>query len=82
MFFLFAPIFKFSYAIQELKLNLDHPKVSGETTVSNAVTEVAAIMGENVKFRRGFLLSKSPTSVLSAYLHSTPQPGTYCSCCL
>ncbi|VVA99665.1 unnamed protein product [Arabis nemorensis] len=60
---------------EELKLNLDHPKVNGETTVSNAVTEVAAIMGENVKFRRGFLLSKSPTSVLSAYLHSTPQPG-------
>lgn len=66
-------------AIQEFKLNLDHPKVNGETTVSNAVTEVAAIMGENVKFRRGFLLSKSSTGVLSAYLHTSPQPGTNCS---
>lgn len=63
-------------AIQELKLNLDHPKVNGETTVSNAATEVAAIMGENVKFRRGFLMSKSSAGVLSAYLHTSPQPGT------
>ncbi|CAN8246507.1 unnamed protein product [Cochlearia groenlandica] len=60
---------------EELKLNLDHPKVNGETTVSNAVTEVAAIMGENVKFRRGFLLSKTSAGVLSTYLHSSPLPG-------
>lgn len=60
---------------EELKLNLDHPKVNGETTVSNAATEVAAIMGENVKFRRGFLMSKSSAGVLSAYLHTSPQPG-------
>jgi translation elongation factor Ts len=60
---------------EEFKLNLDHPKVNGETTVSNAVTEVAAIMGENVKFRRGFLMSKSSAGVLSAYLHTSPQPG-------
>ncbi|EOA21124.1 hypothetical protein CARUB_v10001466mg [Capsella rubella] len=60
---------------EEFKLNLDHPKVNGETTVSNAVTEVAAIMGENVRFRRGFLLSKSSAGVLSAYLHTSPQPG-------
>ncbi|XP_056862116.1 elongation factor Ts, mitochondrial-like [Raphanus sativus] len=45
---------------EELKLNLDHPKVNGETTVSNAVTEVAAIMCENVRFRRGFY---HPTSI-------------------
>lgn len=63
-------------AVQELNINLDHPKVNGESTVSNAVTEVAAIMGENVKFRRGFLMSKSSTGVLSAYLHTSPQPGT------
>ncbi|KAF3547878.1 hypothetical protein DY000_02003039, partial [Brassica cretica] len=60
---------------EDLKLNLDHPKVNGETTVSNAVTEVAAIMGENVKFRRGFLMSKPSAGVLSAYLHTSPQPG-------
>lgn len=52
--------------------------MNGETTVSNAATEVAAIMGENVKFRRGFLMSKSSTGVLSAYLHTSPQPGTNC----
>ncbi|KAK6127006.1 hypothetical protein DH2020_039255 [Rehmannia glutinosa] len=32
-----------------LKMNFDHPKLSGERTVENAITEVAAMMGENVK---------------------------------
>nr|VDC91451.1 unnamed protein product [Brassica oleracea] len=67
--------FLVSSHLEDLKLNLDHPKVNGETTVSNAVTEVAAIMGENVKFRRGFLMSKPSAGVLSAYLHTSPQPG-------
>ncbi|XP_010547180.1 PREDICTED: elongation factor Ts, mitochondrial-like [Tarenaya hassleriana] len=71
-----AGVFPFGPELFEtFKLNLDHPKVNGETTVSNAVTEVAAIMGENVKFRRGFLLSKTSPGVLSTYLHTSPQPG-------
>ncbi|KAF9608818.1 hypothetical protein IFM89_011856, partial [Coptis chinensis] len=39
---------------QELKINLNHPKLSGETTVQGAITEVAAIVGENVKLRRAY----------------------------
>lgn len=56
-------------------MNLDHPKIGGETTVQNAITEVAAIMGENVKLRRGFLLSASSPGVVSTYLHTSPQSG-------
>ncbi|KAL4309036.1 hypothetical protein GQ457_01G045890 [Hibiscus cannabinus] len=61
--------------LEDLKLNLDHPKISGETTIQNAVTEVAAMMGENIKFRRGFVMSASSPGVVSAYLHRCPQPG-------
>ena len=32
-----------------MTINLEHQKISGETTVKNAITEVAAMMGENVK---------------------------------
>lgn len=67
---------KSSNHYQDLKLNLEHPKISGETTVQNAITEVAAIMGENIKLRRGFLMSAASHGVLSTYLHSSPQPGT------
>ncbi|KDP45166.1 hypothetical protein JCGZ_15031 [Jatropha curcas] len=61
--------------LEELKLNLEHPKISGETTVQNAITEVAAMMGENVKLRRGFVISTSSPGVLYTYLHTSPQPG-------
>lgn len=60
---------------QELKINLDHPKMSGETTVQDAITEVAAMMGENVRLRRGFVMS-TPNGIVSTYLHRCPQPGT------
>ncbi|XP_048422244.1 elongation factor Ts, mitochondrial isoform X2 [Pyrus x bretschneideri] len=59
----------------DLKLDLGHPKVSGETTVQNAITEVAAVMGENVKLRRGIVMSTSSHGVVSTYLHTSPQPG-------
>lgn len=58
-----------------MKLDLEHPKVSGETTVQNAITEVAAVMGENVKLRRGIVMSTSSHGVVSTYLHTSPQPG-------
>ncbi|EXC20561.1 Elongation factor Ts [Morus notabilis] len=61
--------------LEELTLNLEHQKLSGETTIQNAITELAAIMGENVKLRRGFVISASPNGVLSTYLHTSPQPG-------
>jgi len=42
--------------------------------VQEAVTEVAAIMGENVRLRRGFVVS-SPTGIVSSYLHASAHPG-------
>ncbi|GMN28267.1 hypothetical protein TIFTF001_001986 [Ficus carica] len=60
---------------QELTLNLEHQKISGETTVQSAIIEVAAIMGENVKLRRGFVLSAPSNGVVSTYLHTSPLPG-------
>ncbi|KAI7732345.1 hypothetical protein M8C21_021262 [Ambrosia artemisiifolia] len=61
--------------LEDLKINFDHPKLSGETTVQNAITEVAAMMGENVKLRRGFAMPMSKHGVISTYLHTCPHPG-------
>ncbi|XP_021732189.1 elongation factor Ts, mitochondrial-like [Chenopodium quinoa] len=61
--------------LESLKLNLTHPKLSGEKSVQEAVVELAAMMGENVKLRRGFALSKTSPGVISTYLHSSPQSG-------
>ena len=58
-----------------MTLNLEHPKVNGETTVHNAITEVAAMMGENVKLRRGYVMPASSQGLISTYLHTSPQPG-------
>lgn len=60
---------------QAVKLKLEHEKLSGESTVKEAVTEVAAIMGENVRLRRGFFIS-SETGIVSSYLHASADPGS------
>ncbi|KAF3444328.1 hypothetical protein FNV43_RR14018 [Rhamnella rubrinervis] len=60
---------------ENLTLNLEHPKISGEITAQNAITEVAAMMGENVRLRRGYVMSTSSRGVVSTYLHTSPQPG-------
>lgn len=60
---------------EDSNINLNHPKLSGEATVKSAITEVAAIMGENVKLRRGFVMSTSSHGIVSTYLHTSPQPG-------
>ncbi|XP_078434319.1 translation elongation factor Ts (EF-Ts) [Wolffia australiana] len=57
------------------KISLDHPKLNGEMTVHGAITEVAAMVGENVRFRRGFALETSSNGIVSSYLHTSPQPG-------
>ncbi|KAL7583639.1 hypothetical protein Lser_V15G45520 [Lactuca serriola] len=62
-------------SLEDLKININHPKLNGETTVQNAIKEVAAMMGENVKLRRGFTMSMSAHGVMSTYLHTCPQPG-------
>ncbi|XP_076891301.1 elongation factor Ts, mitochondrial-like [Bidens hawaiensis] len=61
--------------LENLKINFDHPKLSGEATVQNAITEVAAMMGENLKLRRGFTMPLSNPGVISTYLHTCPHPG-------
>ena len=43
-------------SLQDMPFNLDHPKFNGQTTVHNAITELAAMMGENVRLRRGCFL--------------------------
>lgn len=58
-------------------MKLEHEKLSGEATVQEAVTEVAAIMGENVVLRRGFLVSPSPSGIVSSYLHASAHPGPF-----
>ncbi|RCV26607.1 hypothetical protein SETIT_5G259400v2 [Setaria italica] len=61
--------------MENMSINLDHPKLNGETTVQSAVTEVDAMVGENVKLRRGFMLSTTGHGVVSSYMHTCPPPG-------
>lgn len=61
--------------LQDLRMNFDHPKLTGEKTVQNAITEVAAMVGENVKLGGGFAISAPSHGVVSTYLHTSPQPG-------
>nr|GME13063.1 elongation factor Ts, mitochondrial [Ipomoea batatas] len=61
--------------LEDVKLSLDHPKLNGEKTVQNAITELAAMMGENVKLRRGFAIAHPTQGVMSTYLHTSPQQG-------
>ncbi|KAL2335771.1 hypothetical protein Fmac_016984 [Flemingia macrophylla] len=62
-------------SFEDMRLNLEHPKINGETTVHNAITEVAAMMGENVRLRRGYVMPASSHGFISTYLHTSPQPG-------
>ncbi|XP_015966237.1 elongation factor Ts, mitochondrial [Arachis duranensis] len=62
-------------SLDEMTLNLEHPKINGETSVHNAITEVAAMMGENVKLRRGYVMPAPSQGIISTYLHTSPQPG-------
>ncbi|KAL3830940.1 hypothetical protein ACJIZ3_019742 [Penstemon smallii] len=61
--------------LEDLKLSSDHPKLTGEKSVQIAITEVAAMMGENVKLGGGFVISAPSHGVLATYLHTSPQPG-------
>ena len=57
-------------------MTMDHPKLSGIRRLADAVSEVAALTGENVRLRRAlFLPSPSPHGLVSAYLHTSPLPG-------
>lgn len=61
--------------LQNMNIDLNHPKLSGETTVQSAITEVTAMVGENIKLRRGFVVSPMSHGVVCSYLHTCPQPG-------
>ncbi|KAG8372499.1 hypothetical protein BUALT_Bualt12G0072400 [Buddleja alternifolia] len=61
--------------LEDLKMILDHPKISGQKTVQSAITEVAAMMGENVKLGGGISIASPSYGVLSTYLHTSPRPG-------
>ncbi|CAL5186322.1 unnamed protein product [Lathyrus oleraceus] len=62
-------------SFQDIRFNLEHPKINGETTVQNAITEVAAMMGENVKLTRAYVMPAPSNGLVSTYLHTSPQPG-------
>lgn len=60
--------------LESTRIKLDHPRLSSEATIQEAIHEAASIMGENLKLRRGFCVSAS-SGVVSSYLHASPQPG-------
>ncbi|KAL3623842.1 hypothetical protein CASFOL_032658 [Castilleja foliolosa] len=62
-------------SLVDLKMSFNHPKLIGERTIQNAITEIAAMMGENVKLGGGFTISAPSHGVLCTYLHTSPQPG-------
>uniref|UniRef100_A0A453JFB0 Uncharacterized protein n=1 Tax=Aegilops tauschii subsp. strangulata TaxID=200361 RepID=A0A453JFB0_AEGTS len=47
-FFYCGKLLHFYQSLQNMSINLDHPKPSGETTVRDAITEVADMVMENV----------------------------------
>ncbi|XP_027187655.1 elongation factor Ts, mitochondrial [Cicer arietinum] len=61
--------------LEDMRLNLQHPKINGETSVQNAITQVAAMMGENVRLRRGYVMPAPSHGLVSTYLHTSPKPG-------
>lgn len=61
-------------ALESVRIKLEHPKLNCEATVHEAIHEAAAIMGENLRLRRGFCVS-TKSGVVSSYLHMSPQAG-------
>ncbi|GJP71218.1 hypothetical protein CLOP_g2064, partial [Closterium sp. NIES-67] len=62
--------------LEQATVSFDHPKLCGSRQLSEAVAEVAALTGENVKLRRAFLLPEPrPSGSVSMYLHSSPGAG-------
>eukprot|EP00271_Cylindrocystis_brebissonii_P009583 TRINITY_DN24585_c0_g1_i1.p1 TRINITY_DN24585_c0_g1~~TRINITY_DN24585_c0_g1_i1.p1 ORF type:complete len:432 (-),score=102.37 TRINITY_DN24585_c0_g1_i1:257-1552(-) len=60
-------------AIEEAQIEMQHPRLSGERRVGEAVAEVAAITGEKIALRRAFRMVEAQ-GVVGAYLHMGPQP--------
>jgi translation elongation factor EF-Ts len=60
---------------QSKQVKLEHPKLTCDATVQEAIHEAAAIMGENLKLRRGFCIS-AEAGLVSSYLHMSPHQGS------
>lgn len=60
-------------SLEAAKVILDHPKLSGESSVRDAVAETAGMLGENVKLRRCFRVTSPGFS--GVYLHDSPLEG-------
>ncbi|CAI5531764.1 unnamed protein product, partial [Closterium sp. Naga37s-1] len=62
--------------LEQAMVSFDHPKLSGSRQLAEAVAEVAALTGENVRLRRAFLLPEPrPSGSVATYLHSSPGAG-------
>ncbi|CAI5469795.1 unnamed protein product [Closterium sp. Yama58-4] len=62
--------------LEQATVSFDHPKLSGSRQLADAVAEVAALTGENVRLRRAFLLPEPrPFGSVATYLHSSPGAG-------
>ncbi|KAI5060405.1 hypothetical protein GOP47_0024825 [Adiantum capillus-veneris] len=62
------------HALESVRIKLDHPKLTREGTVQEAIQEAASIIGENLKLRRAFHVC-SNSGLVSSYLHASLQPG-------
>ncbi|EFJ37274.1 hypothetical protein SELMODRAFT_437874 [Selaginella moellendorffii] len=60
--------------LELVNVKLDHASITRELCVRDAVSEVAAITGENVRLRRAFYIS-SQRGIVSSYLHMSPASG-------
>ncbi|CAI6012829.1 unnamed protein product [Closterium sp. NIES-65] len=61
---------------EQATVSFDHPKLTGSRQLAEAVAEVAALTGENVRLRRAFLLPEPrPSGSVATYLHSSPGAG-------
>ncbi|CAI5990953.1 unnamed protein product [Closterium sp. NIES-64] len=62
--------------LEQATVSFDHPKLTGSRQLAEAVAEVAALTGENVRLRRAFLLPEPrPSGSVATYLHSSPGAG-------
>lgn len=60
--------------LEAREIHLEHPQLNGRSSVRDAIAELIAVTGENVKLRRAFRMS-CPGGRVLAYLHTSPQPG-------
>ena len=61
-------------ALEGLQVALDHPKMSGQSSVAEALAEACLLTGENVRVRRAFNMG-GPGMVVASYLHTSPEAG-------